>query len=127
VPLGHALLVLAAVDAEAQGLGRLLLVPPLLPAASGHAALRQVGVRGGFAWLGAGLGACLASLVFIPSLALAIACGPVAVLGAWLAEQVLRVVDTPRGQTVIRMWLVIGLAIPVASGALDLYLRQNTS
>jgi hypothetical protein len=119
-------LVLAAVNDEAREFGRLLLVPPFLPAAAGYAALRLAGVRGGFAWLGAGWGACLASLVFVPSLTLAIACGPVAVLGAWLAEQVLRVVDTPRRQTVILMWLVIGLAIPVASGALDLYLRQNT-
>jgi hypothetical protein len=119
-------LVLAAVDGEARELGRLLLVPPFLPATAGYAALRLAGVRGRLARLGAGWGACLASLVFVPSLALSIGCGPVAVLGAWLAEQVLRVVDTPRRQTVILMWLVIGLAIPVASGALDLYLRQNT-
>jgi hypothetical protein len=69
---------------------------------------------------------CLVSLVFVPSLALAIACGPVAVLGAWFWLSKCFVSSIRRGHTVIRMWLVIGPAIPVASGALDLYLRQNT-
>jgi hypothetical protein len=119
-------LVLAVFDNEARGLGRLLLVPPFLPAATGYAVLRLTGVRGWWAWLGPGWGACLVSLVFVPNVALAIGCGPLAVPGAWLAERILNVVDTPRRQTVLLAWLVIGLAIPVVSGALDLYLRQHT-
>jgi hypothetical protein len=67
------------------------------------------------------------SLVFVPIVALAIACGPLAVLGAWLGERILDVVDTPRRRTVVLAWLLIGVAIPTASGALDLYLRQNTA
>jgi hypothetical protein len=119
-------LVLAVLDGEARGWGRLLLVPPFLPAAAGYAVLRLAGVRGRWAWQGAGWGACLASLVFVPNVALAIASGPLALLGAWLAEKILEVVDRPRRQTVVLTWVVIGLAIPVASGALDLYLRQHT-
>ena len=45
-------------------------MPPSCPRLTGMRALRLVGVRGGFAWLGAGRGACLASLVFVPSLLL---------------------------------------------------------
>jgi hypothetical protein len=120
-------LMLAAVDGEARGWGRLLLVPPFFPAAAGFAVLRVAGVRGRWAWLGAGWGACLVSLVFVPNVALAIACAPLAVLGAGLGTRILDVVDTPRRQAVVLMWLVIGVAMPVASGALDLYLRQKTA
>jgi hypothetical protein len=119
-------LVLAVFDGETRGWGRLLLVPPFLPAAAGYAALRLGGVHGRWAWLGAGWGACLLSLVFVPNLALAIACGPLAVLGARLGEQILKVLETPRRRTVVLAWLVIGLAVPVVSGALDPYLRQHT-
>jgi hypothetical protein len=120
-------LVLAILDGETRGWGRLLLVPPFFPAAAGYATLRLAGVRGRYAWLGAGWGACLASLVFVPNVALAIACGPLAVLGAWLGERILDVVETPRRQTVVLAWVVIGVAIPVLSGALDLYFRQHTA
>jgi hypothetical protein len=120
-------LVLAALDGEARGWGRLLLAPPFFPAAAGYAVLRCAGVHGRWAWLGAGWCACLVSLAFVPHVALAIACGPLAVLGAWLAERILSVVDTPRQQTVVLTWLVIGLALPMACGAIDLYLRQNTA
>ena len=83
-------------------------------------------MRGRWAWLGAGWGACLASLVFVPNVVLAITCGPLAVLGAWLAQRILEVVEAPRRWMVVLTWVVIGLAIPVMSGALDLYLRQHT-
>jgi hypothetical protein len=120
-------LVLAVFEGEARGWGRLLLVPPFLPAAAGYAALRLARVCDRWAWLGAGWGACLASLVFVPSLALAIACGPLAILGAWLAERILEVVDTPRRQTVVLLSVAVGLALPAVSGALDLYLRMHTA
>jgi hypothetical protein len=120
-------LVLAVYDGETRGWGRLLLAPPFLPAAAGYVLLRLVGVSGRWAWLGAGWGACLASLVFVPNAALAIACGPLAVVGAWLGERILEVVEAPRRHAVMLMWLLIGLGIPIASGALDLYLRQHTT
>ena len=42
-------LVLAVSDGEARGWGRLLMVPPFLPAAAGYALLRLAGVRGRWA------------------------------------------------------------------------------
>jgi hypothetical protein len=114
--------------------GSLLLAQPFLPAAVGYeplrlavgyALLRLTSVYGRWVWLGAGWDACLALLVFVPTVALTIAGGPLAVLGAWLAERSLEVVETPRRRTAVLTWVVIGLAIPVVSGALDLHLRQH--
>jgi hypothetical protein len=46
--------------------------------------------------------------------------------GAWLAERVLSVVETPTRRTVIATACVVGVLLPAVSGAADLYLRTRT-
>ncbi|HEY2593623.1 MAG TPA: hypothetical protein VGK33_06960, partial [Chloroflexota bacterium] len=121
-------LLLAVVSSEAGGTGwgRVLLAPPLLPAAVGYALAHRLGVRSYWAWAGAGWGACLASLVWVHDPLLALVFGPLAMGGAWLAERVLSVVETPTRRTVIATACVVGVLLPVVSGVADLYLRTHT-
>jgi hypothetical protein len=118
----------AVVSGEAGGTGwvRVLLAPPLLPAALGYALARRVGVRSLWAWAGAGWGACLAGLIWTHDPLLALVFGPLAVGGAWLAERVLSVVESPTRRTVITTACVIGLLLPAISGVADLYFRMHT-
>jgi hypothetical protein len=121
-------LVLAVISSEVGGNGwaRVLLAPPLLPAALGYALARLVGLRPPWAWAGAGWGACAAGLVWVHVPALALVCGPLAIGGAWLGERVLYVIEAPTRRTLIALVCVIGLLPPAFSGMLDLWLRTHT-
>jgi hypothetical protein len=106
---------------------RLLLAPPFLPAALGYAAARRLTSNPLVAWTAAGLAACATSLVWVQNPLLAVLCAPVAVAGAWVAERLLGVIETPTRRSVIVAVVLIGLALPALTGALDLYLRTHTA
>jgi hypothetical protein len=103
-----------------------LLAPPFLPAALGYAGMRRIGVRGPWAWLGAGWGAAVVSLVVTKEPLVALLSGPLALLGAYVGERLLAVVDHPSRRAVIATAFAVGILLPVLGGALDLYWRMNT-
>jgi hypothetical protein len=120
-------LALAAFSDElGSGWARLLLAPPFLPAALGYAGMRRIGVRGPCAWLGAGWGAAVVSLVVTKEPLVALLSGPLALVGAYVGERLLAVVDHPSRRAVIATNFAVGILIPVLGGALDLYWRMNT-
>jgi hypothetical protein len=118
---------LALLDRETSSLwARLLSAPPFLPAALGYAAARRVGSNHRLAWLVAGWVACAVSLVWVPNPPLALVFGPTVLVGVWVAERLIGVINAPSRASVVVTATVVGLLVPAMTGALDLYWRTHT-
>lgn len=125
--------------ATAQGLARLLDPPPalapgdwlplpLLPAALAVWLLARRGLPSGAVWAGGGLvfGAGLwLGWQAAPGALLVALAAPALWLGAGLGGALARLLARPTGRAV-GVWLAVALAWPLATGALDLYLRLHT-
>jgi hypothetical protein len=105
---------------------RVLLAPPFVPAALGCAVAHRLHAHKYLAGSIAGWAACAASLVWVHSFPLVVVCGPLALAGVWIAERLIAVIDVPSRRSVLVTAILIGLALPALSGAIDLYLRTHT-
>ena len=105
---------------------RLLLAPPFLPAALGYAAAHRLGLNSLVAWSVAGWIVCAVSLVWVSNPLLALICGPLALIGVWIAERLIDVIDAPSRRSVIATAAIVGVLLPAFTGAIDLYLRTHT-
>jgi hypothetical protein len=118
---------IALVDREGPSVwAGLLLAPPFLPAALGYTGARRLGPKvRALAWIAAAWAACAASLIWVANPVLAIACGPLGLVGAWVAARLLQVIDSPTRRSMLTAALLIGLVLPILTGALDLYWRTH--
>jgi hypothetical protein len=99
---------------------------PYALAALAFVASRRVGVALRWAWIAAGVVACLWLLVFVPRPLLAVLAGPLALPGAWAGKQVAWIVERPSPRAVLALTGAVAGAIPALMGALDLYLCTHT-
>lgn len=118
---------LAMLDREGPSIwARVLLAPPFLPAALGYAAAHRLGANKLLAWSVAGWIACAVSYMWVHNVLLVIACGPLALAGVWVAERLIQVIEIPSRRSVIATAAIIGVMLPVLTGAIDLYWRMHT-
>jgi hypothetical protein len=81
---------------------------------------------GGWAWAVAGLAYGLVVARFWPAVPLGIvAAAPLMALGAAIGARIHRIVEAP-DHRVLRLVLVVGVALPMVTGVVDLFLRSMT-
>lgn len=106
---------------------RVFLLVPYLPAALGLLIARRLGASEQLGYSVAGWVAALTQLVFVPNVGVALIAGPLALpgalLGGWVAERLVR--WPTRGREVVGTLAVVGIALPMLLGLIDLAWRSR--